>query len=398
MAKNKNKLKLTIFVYCLIAILIGFVIGGIGLIYFTLPYNEKLIIGQETYYSYNAEGEVNTVPVVIENGNMSIHFLELGNKYTGDCTYIKVGKDIDILIDCGSKSNSISTVSNYLNNYVTDNTLEYVIISHAHQDHYAGFATTEKVDSIFDLYVCENIIDFAKTNQRESAKVYGNYLRELKDEMEEGANHFNALQCYNEELVEQSNGNMVQAQREYILDEENDISFQVLYQKYYEQNATSENDYSVCIMFSHGDRNFLFTGDLEADGEESLVEENILPQVYLYKAGHHGSKTSSSDVLLSAIQPQVVCVCCCAGSSEYTDTKDNQFPTQDFINRVAKYTSAIYVTSLCIDYDNDEYTSFNGNIVIISTKTEIGINCSNNNTILKDSEWFKSNRIWPNIS
>ena len=52
----------------------------------------------------------------------------------------------------------------------------------------------------------------------------------------------------------------------------------------------------------------------EIDGEESLIEKNDLPKVALYKAGHHGSKTSSSAALLEVIKPDMVCVCCCAGS------------------------------------------------------------------------------------
>ena len=39
---------------------------------------------------------------VIGDSSFSIHFLEVGNKYTGDCTYVKAG-DIDILIDAGSR-------------------------------------------------------------------------------------------------------------------------------------------------------------------------------------------------------------------------------------------------------------------------------------------------------
>ena len=73
-------------------------------------------------------------------------------------------------------------------------------------------------------------------------------------------------------------------------------------------------------------------------------------------------------------------------------------PTQDFINRVAKHTDEIYVTSLCVDYENDEFTSFNGNIVITSTELKIGVDCSNNNVILKDTDWFKENRSWPDIA
>lgn len=398
MTKSKTSSKVTITIFCVLALILGFIGGAVGITYATLPYNEELVVGEEVFYSYNGESNVETVPVVVEEGSMSIHFLELGNKYTGDCTYIKVGENIDILIDCGSRSNSVSTVSAYLNNYVTDNTLEYVIVTHAHQDHYAGFATSTKVESIFDLYECETIIDFSNTNQT-TGTVYKNYLRELNDEVKQGANHFTALQCWeNEQDVEQADGRTADAQREYVLDSANDISFQILYQEFYEEKASSENDYSVCVMFSHKEHNFLFTGDLEEDGEISLVQNNELPQVYLYKAGHHGSKTSSSDELLDVINPQVVCVCCCAGSSEYTDTIANQFPTQDFINRVAKHTDEIYVTSLCVDYENDEFTSFNGNIVITSTELKIGVDCSNNNVIFKDTDWFKENRSWPDIA
>ena len=141
----------------------------------------------------------------------------------------------------------------------------------------------------------------------------------------------------------------------------------------------------------------MFTGDLEKEGEESLVEKNNLQQVELYKAGHHGSKTSSHNVLLDVIQPKVVCVCCCAGSSEYTDINENQFPTQEFIDRVAPYTSNVFVTTMCLDYSNNKFKSMNGNIVVCCNQYDyaVTISCSNNKTILKNTKWFKNNRNKP---
>ena len=67
-----------------------------------------------------------------------IHFLELGNWYTGDSTYVKYG-DIDILIDAGSRKSSAATIKEYVDQFCTDGKLEYVIATHAHQDHIAGF-------------------------------------------------------------------------------------------------------------------------------------------------------------------------------------------------------------------------------------------------------------------
>lgn len=318
---------------------------------------------------------------VYVSGDLEIHFLELGNKYTGDCTYINAG-GVDVLIDAGSRVSSIPTIITYLDEYVTDGTLEYVIVTHAHQDHYAGFATNETTESIFDHYECEVIIDFAQTNQKDTATMYNNYLRERADEIENGAVHYTAADCVTRGLT--------------VFELGNGIELEILDSYYYYNKASSgENDHSVCLMINQGDNHFLFTGDMEKSGEEKLVEMNDLPQVVLYKAGHHGSKTSSNDVLLSVIQPQIVCVCCCAGNSEYTDTNENQFPTQDFIDRVAPYTQYVYVTTLCTNYENDEYTSMNGNIKITSNATGVYVNCSNSDLPLKEWDWFKQSRICP---
>ena len=148
-------------------------------------------------------------------------------------------------------------------------------------------------------------------------------------------------------------------------------------------------------MINQGDRHFLFTGDLEEKGEKKLVEMNDLPKVVLYKAGHHGSKTSSSEELLSVISPEIVCVCCCAGSSEYTKISENMFPTQAFCDRVSVYTDKVYVTTVMVDDDNGIYESMNGDIVVRSTTEGVSVTGSANSTPLKDTEWFKSNRVIP---
>ena len=77
---------------------------------------------------------------------------------------------------------------------------------------------------------------------------------------------------------------------------------------------------------------------------------------------------------------------------KYTSNPDNMFPSQAFISRISKYTDKVYVTTLATE---DGYTSFNGNIRINSKINEsITVNCSNNNVILKDTDWFKKNRVW----
>lgn len=385
MAKKKSLNPGIAFVIFVVFLLIG-IVGGIA---------AKIYLFGESYKIPETVDAVHEVSVgsldvdVIKNEDLSIHFIELGNKYTGDCTLIKVGTT-EILIDAGSRANSVDDISNYISTFI-DGNLDYVVVTHAHQDHYAGFATE---DSIFDKFTCDTVIQFSNTNQKESSKLYGTYLEEIEETMtENNTKVFTALECYNESVTG--------ATREFALG--NNISMEILYHKFYEEKASTENDYSVCLMINQKDSNYyLFTGDLEEDGEESLVDEYYaeygknLPEVALYKAGHHGSKTSSSEKLLEIIKPDVVCVCCCAGSSEYTSKVENQFPTQEFINRIAPYTTQVYVTTLCLNYNEGSFKSFNGNIVVCTNgEGEISVACANNNTVLKDTEWFKSSRTCP---
>ena len=64
------------------------------------------------FYGYYQETLPNDSDVFV-SGDLEIHFLELGNKYTGDCVYVKMG-DTDLRIDAGSKTSSIPTISKYL--------------------------------------------------------------------------------------------------------------------------------------------------------------------------------------------------------------------------------------------------------------------------------------------
>lgn len=344
------------------------------------------------YYAYNKFIKPKPIPIT---GELSVHFLELGNEYAGDCIYIKAGEK-DILVDAGSRAESVPVIDDYLDDYVTDNKLEFVIVTHADQDHIAGFAASQ---SIFDLYECETIIDFNRSNKPLTTEggnpsLYAKYLAKRDAEVADGASHYTALDC-----IKGNNG----AKKEYELTDS--IRIEILEHLFYEEHSSDENNYSVCFLLKHGERNFLFTGDLEGEGEASLIEKNSLPQVELFKAGHHGSKTSSTSALLSIIKPKIVTVTCVAGSVEYTQNFPNTFPTQDMINRVASHTEKVYVTSyIDLEYsaekekwlNSGEEKSLNGNIVVSSSAdSDVSVTCSVSNTVLKDTEWFKANRETP---
>jgi len=324
--------------------------------------------------------------VVISDKELNIHFLELGNKYTGDCVFIDYG-DIEILIDAGSRTNSSAAITNYISPFVQDGKIEYVIATHAHQDHIAGFYSTKTTTGVLDSFEIGTIIDYPLSDSNTATRTNYEATRE-RLVAEEGTIHFTALQCYNNE-----DG----AQRVYDL---GGVTMEILYQPFYEKKAGTENNYSVCLMIKQGDKQYLFTGDLEKAGEDALVdyyqnERDGLGHCILYKGGHHGSSTSSNLKLLDAITPEYVIICTCAGTPEYSDTPSGQFPTQQFIDRIAGYTDKVYITTLMVDYKNNKFESMNGNVVFSVKDGEVAIACSSNDLLLKDTDWFKENRVTP---
>lgn len=334
------------------------------------------VLGYFAYKHFYKKGDSNNSPVVAQvSGQLSFHFIALGNGESGDCTYIKAG-DNDILIDAGSDYDSKQSIMDYINTFVTDNKLEYVIATHAHLDHIACFAGEKNGESLFDEYEVGTIIDFPKTNS--TTAVYNRYVAERQAEIDAGAKHYTAFECFN---------NLNGGQRVYSLNDDGSLKMEILDNPYYKEKTTNENNYSVCLQFWHGDRAFLFTGDLEEIGEQYLVEKNDLSQVELYKAGHHGSSTASNDCLLEVIKPKIVVI---SGSAD----DKYSFPHQQAINRIARYTSQIYMTTLSL---SNGYQPYNGNVVVSSDATNgVGVSCSNIKEKLKDTDWFKSNRTWPN--
>ncbi|MGT2811220.1 DNA internalization-related competence protein ComEC/Rec2 [Streptococcus minor] len=65
------------------------------------------------------------------------------------------------------------------------------------------------------------------------------------------------------------------------------------------------NNDSIILYGQLLNKNFLFTGDLEEAGEEALIVTYPKLPVDVLKAGHHGSKGSSTEVFLDHIQPKL---------------------------------------------------------------------------------------------
>ncbi|MEA5058196.1 MAG: MBL fold metallo-hydrolase [Anaerotignum propionicum] len=66
------------------------------------------------------------------------------------------------------------------------------------------------------------------------------------------------------------------------------------------------NDNSVVAQLNYGEVSVLFTGDMEQEAEAASLSK--FGKVNVLKAGHHGSKTSSSQRFLDILKPEYVVI------------------------------------------------------------------------------------------
>ena len=70
-----------------------------------------------------------------------------------------------------------------------------------------------------------------------------------------------------------------------------------------DQSGHEVNNSSLVTKIEYAQTAFLFTGDLETDAEQVLLNYKSFLHASVIKVGHHGSKTSTGDAFLSFIQP-----------------------------------------------------------------------------------------------
>ena len=99
------------------------------------------------------------------------------------------------------------------------------------------------------------------------------------------------------------------------------------------------NENSICVLFDTKNCDILITGDRNLLGERSLLRSEDIPDVDILVAGHHGSKQATSEELLAAVDPEIVCIS--AG-------RNNLFghPAPELLQRLETAGCRVYRTDL----------------------------------------------------
>ncbi|MGP7819025.1 DNA internalization-related competence protein ComEC/Rec2 [Niallia sp. 01092] len=75
-----------------------------------------------------------------------------------------------------------------------------------------------------------------------------------------------------------------------------------------DKETENKNDGCIVIKGRIGGLDWLFTGDLEEEGEKKLLQKYPMLTTDILKVGHHGSKTSTSSLFLNTIHPKAAII------------------------------------------------------------------------------------------
>lgn len=129
------------------------------------------------------------------------------------------------------------------------------------------------------------------------------------------------------------------------------------------KKGCGKNEDSMVIQGIFGDNKFIFTGDLDRQGERNIMKEYPNLKADVIKLGHHGSRTSSDPLFIKKIEPKLAIIS--AGrnnryghpNTETLDTLKNfhirSLSTQKY--GMIKYQYFIYYNNIQTTLRGDEY-------------------------------------------
>lgn len=216
----------------------------------------------------NLEGNINNVlndtskteKVKVDN-NLLVYFIDVGQ---ADSILIR-NDNYTMLIDAGNNLDGEKLV-NYIKSLGISR-LNYVVATHAHEDHIGGMNDIINNFKI-DKFYMPDVISTTKTFEDMLDALSNNNLK------------------YNTPTI----------------DEQLKLGNAILNILHVGNSSKDLNDSSIVLKLTFGNNTFLFMGDATSEVEKQLLEKNISSDVL--KVGHHGSKYSTSKVFLDKVNPK----------------------------------------------------------------------------------------------
>ena len=213
-------------------------------------------------------------PAVVPNSSgFQVRFLDVGQ--ADAALIICDGKTL--LIDGGNSADSNLIYSVLKNRGVTH--LDYVIATHAHEDHVGGlsgalnYASVGKVYCPVTSYSSNAFNNFAKNVQKQGKSIT---IPQVGTQFALGSAVCSVLAV---------------------------------------NSASDANNTSIVVRIVYGNTSFLFTGDAEREAEQAMLGRGAYLYSTVLKVGHHGSNSSTSYQFLWNVMPQYAVISCGKGNS-----------------------------------------------------------------------------------
>lgn len=272
-------------------------------------------------------------PTVSGENTLAVHFIDVGQ---ADCALIECGGAF-MLIDGGNRDDGQKVVS-YLESCGVEE-LEAVICTHAHEDHVGG------LPAVLAVYPTAQVYAPTKTY---SSNVFDDFLYYVDQQRLEVTipTPGTRFSLYGDEQLWGAEVTILGPVESY----------------------AETNDTSIVVQIEFYNHTFLFTGDMEVEAENDMLDywgESLDWNVDVLKVGHHGSSTSSGYRFIYETDPEYAIV---------SVGEDNSYghPHDEIIDRYSDAGIPMLRT--------DEL----GSILVVSDGFDLTITWENQNAAPKD--------------
>lgn len=219
----------------------------------------------DTEEETEVEAPIETGEEEIGEGDLlTIQFVDVGQ---ADAALVECGGEY-LLIDGGNRGDSDILYAILKRKGITH--LDYVVGTHAHEDHVGGIAGA--------LEACTSVGTVFSPVTEYNSKTFENF----KKAAEEKSNGLTVPTVGDEFYVGSAKVKILGPVKDY----------------------DEPNNTSIVLKITFGKTSFLFTGDMEHDAEIDLLESGVNVSADVLKVGHHGSGTSTSYRFLREVAPK----------------------------------------------------------------------------------------------